>query len=409
MLPGSVTAGSVTAGSVTARSVRAVLRAPQQQLSLTFAKMSSGPVLPQGKSGKGWSKGGRTTWKVGEKLWNNAVIHKSSEFLKKYPSKPTVNDEGMSSAAWEGLGSPQTWVHADTLGEALSAGNTELINRVVIGFSEFASVLENQILLIREGGDKKILHPELVKKYIQLHEQFHLDEAAKVLNPHAYPNLQRSEQHLISSVSNVLKFSQEIRKDWSFWSEVFGRASALTVNMSWQLSVAALTSGTAYAGKLTDVPTKVPDKKAALIANPTSGVAMKNFIVAELAAANGIKESASSSGGQSGFRALNFDDDEVFQAPPQEELPATAQLRRVRKVCADLLAMQFPAGKSADTWPGKGKVKKFAQALRTLPDTLNDELAALCALDATLPEEEQQAVVNHVKSLKRKVREYEQA
>ena len=157
------------------------------------------------------------------------------------------------------------------------------------------------------------------------------------------------------------------------------------------------------------MPAAAPTAAPAIARAVSSVAAPAAAPVAELAAANGIKESASSSGGQSGFRALNFDDDEVFQAPPQEELPATAQLRRVRKVCADLLAMQFPAGKSADTWPGKGKVKKFAQALRTLPDTLNDELAALCALDATLPEEEQQAVVNHVKSLKRKVREYEQA
>ena len=53
-------------------------------------------VLPATKA-KGGSKGGRGPWKAGEKLWNNAVVHKSQEFLKKYAGKATVGVDGRHS------------------------------------------------------------------------------------------------------------------------------------------------------------------------------------------------------------------------------------------------------------------------------------------------------------------------
>jgi hypothetical protein len=51
----------------------------------------------KGKGGKG-DIGGRKVWQAGEKLWENALLHRTQGFLKKYCDVPTFGDAGRSSA-----------------------------------------------------------------------------------------------------------------------------------------------------------------------------------------------------------------------------------------------------------------------------------------------------------------------
>ena len=53
--------------------------------------------------------------------------------------------------------------------------------------------------------------------------------AVQMLNSSHYKEIVRTADTVKKSVTDTLNFVQELRKDWPFWSDVFGRATGVTV------------------------------------------------------------------------------------------------------------------------------------------------------------------------------------
>ena len=318
-----------------------------------------------------------------------------------------------SSAAWEAVGQPQVWIHPDTLGEYLSSGNTEMINRPAVGLSEYASVLDNLVLVLEEGLEKKLFHPELVGKFKALHSKYDLGTAAKVLNTVGYPHQARAESDVSRAVTNVLKFGQDLRQEWTVWADFFGRCTAMTVGFSWSLTMAALTNGSVFAAKLKDVPVKSAVAKSDFLANPLDGRKLKTFLIAEVLDLNGLRAtSPATSSAAPVFQAMSFDsedDDEAGSVVTAAD-PAALQKGAVQKSVQKLLSLKFPVGVTSDVWPAESSVKSFEKLLASLPSKVNESLAALANLDAAAAfAVAREPIVAHVKSLKRKLKEYREA
>lgn len=88
-------------------------------------------VLPAAlSSGKGKGKGGgRKVFTAGAALQDLMLLHRKS--VKKYLAVPAIGETGQSSALFEGITAPQSWLSPAALAEKLSAESTELINRRV--------------------------------------------------------------------------------------------------------------------------------------------------------------------------------------------------------------------------------------------------------------------------------------
>ena len=120
-----------------------------------------------GSKGKGGSYGGKEgkgrAFTPGKKLWGNQLLHRSQDFLAKYPAKARVSEAGASSALWEGLQRPQLLVSPEAFASTLAPNNTELINRPGIGLSELAGCLIN-LNEVLEGLAKEILSTKVMEK-----------------------------------------------------------------------------------------------------------------------------------------------------------------------------------------------------------------------------------------------------
>lgn len=320
-------------------------RVPKQDSAMAF-------VLPRAQKGQG-KKGtaaGRKTWAVGEKLWENAVVHKAQGFLRKYPGVPASDDGGASSSArWECLGKPAAWLSPMALAASLDSGNTELINRPGIGFSELASVLHCQDCAIREGVRDEILHPALLAKWDSLWCAHELAAAVKVLNAIGFPDISRSSVEVKTAVSNMLKFAQAVRGDWEAWSSVFAFGTTLTVCNSWLLSVAALTCPGVFAKAVVDVPMKAaPGTKAALLADPSNGQKLRNLLIDEISAQHNVKALLHNAAVPVPvpLPELNFDSSQ--EAPEEDHavahVNATPVPDELRNVIATVLGLSLPTG-----------------------------------------------------------------
>lgn len=86
-------------------------------------------VMPETRAGKGGKgKVGRKSFQAGEPLQDLMLLHRKS--VKKYLAVPACNDSGSTSAMFEGISCPQTWVSPALLAEKLSIESTELLNRL---------------------------------------------------------------------------------------------------------------------------------------------------------------------------------------------------------------------------------------------------------------------------------------
>ena len=275
----------------------------------------------------------------------------------------------MTSAGWEALKHPQMWAAPDLLGDVLQASNTELINRPGIGYSEYAGCLENLHTVIQEGVASKIFHPEFGVKIASLFQKYDLINACQTLNSSGYPLAPRSSADMSKAVASVLKFSQQIRMKWDEFSEVFGRACSLVVDLSWALQAGALTNGPLLAPKFADVPMKEEALKKAFMENPFSVAAMKGFLTSEILAQNGLKAEKESAAAKP-FVAMNFDDDLADADAPEDEAvaapaPETDPLLQAAKNSFEaLMALREPHGKSGAAPSQKKLVKVHAELVQ---------------------------------------------
>ena len=124
-----------------------------------------------GKGGKGRVYGAKESKVPGftprKKLWGNQLLHRTQDFLAKYPGKSRVGETGGSSALREGLQRPQLLVSPQAFASALAANNTELINRPGVGLSKQSSCFLNLNEII-EGLAKDILAEKVVQKWRSL-------------------------------------------------------------------------------------------------------------------------------------------------------------------------------------------------------------------------------------------------
>ncbi|CAE7871729.1 unnamed protein product [Symbiodinium microadriaticum] len=195
----------------------------------------------------------------GKKLWGNQVLHRTQDFLSKYPGKSRVGETGGSSALWEGLQKPQMLVSPEAFASGLAADNTELINRPGVGLSELSGCFLNLNEII-EGLAKDILAPKLDQKWRSLWTTHELEWCCQVLNQNDYPDMQRTVENLQYAVR-----------------------SALTVDSSWILAFASLTTSGVFAEKSNEVPLEGEEleaKKAALLEKPGSGKRLVELLTA---------------------------------------------------------------------------------------------------------------------------------
>jgi hypothetical protein len=166
--------------------------------------------LPQRKaSGKGAltnGKGqGRKAWVVGEKLWDNNALHLKS--LSKGLEVPSVDAEGVTSAAVQGLRAPGVWMTPEDLLKHVSAETSELINRPAIGWSMLGAIFETFLINIQEGAKTGLYTAEFVHKFEKDYNDLHVLQAAKIMNSQDYPGLDRSEAQCAESVQAILTFA----------------------------------------------------------------------------------------------------------------------------------------------------------------------------------------------------------
>ena len=111
---------------------------------------------------------------LAKKLYSNQVFHCGQDFLAKYPGKATVAANGNTSAAWEGINKPQNFAHPEAFAAMLEYKNSDLINRAPIGMSELGGVLLNLQLLVHDGLERKVLHPDFAARWEALFTRFNL-------------------------------------------------------------------------------------------------------------------------------------------------------------------------------------------------------------------------------------------
>ncbi|CAJ1412876.1 unnamed protein product, partial [Effrenium voratum] len=353
-------------------------------------------VMPANKAAASGTRG-RKPHVLGEKLWPQAIMHKSSGFLKAYPGKATLKANGETSTMVEALGTPQLLLSPEAWAGALSPQNTELLNRPAIGISECAGCLENFKAVVDEGLAKELLHPKLAEKVNTWWATHRLDEALPLLNTQGYPDLDRSGQNLTRAVANYLKAVQEVRGEWATWARILGAGSCLVVDSVWLLSAAALTGPGALATGVAEVPVKVDGKKAALVADPTNGLAVRDFLTAEVQALHGIRVAARQAA------PLVVDTFQPLQFESEDEAPAAAAPVRPRKVPKAKREALEHAVEGILTM----RVKKTdPTAKQQLKDAMQDYNAAFAAVAAI--SEDKAAELGHPDSVRDKFQKLKQ-
>ena len=105
-----------------------------------------------------------------------------------------------------------------------------------------------------------------------------------------------------------------LREEWGVWSKLVGLGAALTVDSSWILAFASLTTPGIFAGKTTDVPLEgeeLESKKAALLEKPPSGKRFVDLLTACVLQTHGLqaaKKKEKVPANSSTFVALSFTD-----------------------------------------------------------------------------------------------------
>ena len=131
------------------------------------------------------------------------------------------------------------------------------------------------------------MHKKVGEKWAIMWDKFDLGRVCLQLNAGDFPQEVRDPITMSKAVENFLKFSTEVRKEWGFFSELFCRSSALFVDCAWVLQIATLSHPGHVAQIIKDHET-LTDKKE-LLSSPTSARRLRDFLVAEVMAGNGLR------------------------------------------------------------------------------------------------------------------------
>ena len=347
------------------------------------------PVLPKAKAATG-VKGGRKEWQQGDKLWNNMIMHGTPNFLLKYLGVPTFNDDGDSSAVFQGLGEAQIWANPDSLVQRLTFKSTELINRPATGLSELAGCIEctNQVFVERPSAFGNI--------WKSLYAKYELDNWVKILNSYAYPKVSRTPEDLAKAVQQFLKFLGELRAShYEALAQEMAASATKTVGLAWALEAASLTIPGTWAERLSSIKTGNEKAQKLMSENPHSGSNLRNFLAEEvkhLANARGTSSAAAAPASAAAPLMVFSDDEETPPAPP------CASGVSFKKLVEQVMELQFP--KNIQGKPNKAR-RIYEESLdlkSKLPARLEkwrlDEPDAAAAFD-------QSPVKQHLKMLKR--------
>lgn len=148
--------------------------------------------------------------------------------------------------------------------------------------------MENFNQLVADGVHREVLHPNLGVKWTSMWDRFDLGAACKQINHSAYPHELRSAESFSKAVENMLRFSTYVRQEWTWFAEIFCRHATGFVDSSWMLQFGALTHPCFLAQGLKDIETHT--SKSALVAKPTHARTLRDFLVAELLAGNGLRK-----------------------------------------------------------------------------------------------------------------------
>ena len=308
------------------------------------------------------------------------------------------------------MSKPQSFAHPEALAAVLTYKNTELINRAPIGISELGGVLLNLQQLIHDGLEKKVLHPEFAARWQALFTRFNLQEAAETLNSNDYPMVDRSAVKIQQAVKSVLQLGNHIREHWGDFAIVLGVASALTVDTVWLAKLAALTHPGAWAEKLSDVPSAVEDAKQALLANPTRGKGLVDFLTAEIQNLHGVRNAAApvaAGPAASGFVPLAFSDDESVEPADQAQAPAPDPVVAVRASADAILQMEFPTGRG-DAPPSTRKVRRFSELLESNKNDFEAKYNSAGAAGSDMSVVDAREITRQVKRLRREITSHAQ-
>jgi hypothetical protein len=80
----------------------------------------------------------------------------------------------------------------------------------------------------------------------------------------------------------MCKFGTLIREHWKDWTSLLGFMTTGTVDVSWMLTLGALTVPGAWAEKLEPVPMSAASEKQQLMTDKQNGKSLVDFLVAEV-------------------------------------------------------------------------------------------------------------------------------
>ena len=287
---------------------------------------SSAPQLVAGK--QAWKKRGPPNWTVGSKLNESQIFHQN--VLKSYPSPFSVCETGNDSM-FQGFKAKELPLSVDSFIGALKPSNSELFNgkRMNIGWSEAVAAMESMNQLITDGVAREIFHPNVGTKWSALWTRLDLSTACRQLNYVGYPTEVRSPQSFEKSVENLLHFSNAVRQDWGWFSELYCRHGTGYVDCAWILSFGGITHPGFLIKSLEGAETHTD--QTSLKAKPTSARALRDFLVAELLQANGLRKTtvaaAASSSGP--IPDLNFDLSDEEAAVPAAVVAVDLDLLKI--------------------------------------------------------------------------------
>lgn len=95
---------------------------------------------------------------------------------------------------------------------------------------------------------------------------------------------------MAKAVENILRFSTALRQDWALRSEILCRSACAYTDACWILQIASVSRPRKMAEHLRELKTLTP--KTSLLEKPTNAKALRDFVVAERLAGNGVRAAA---------------------------------------------------------------------------------------------------------------------
>ena len=222
-------------------------------------------------------------------------------------------DDGSNNSMYNGIAIPEVFHTPEALASQLETKNCEFYNpkRLHVALSLCAGALQNMDRVLRDGNQREIYHDSLIRKWAVAYDKYGGQNTLAQLNTEHYPSEVRTEESVKAAVQKILLWSNSIRQEWDFWSEIFYRSSCLYVDSYWALTLGTLTETGCYAEKVGCQPVLAHKEYATLMQKPTVIKKLFEFITAEVLAGTDLRKKRGASfqpaGAKKRIKDLNFD------------------------------------------------------------------------------------------------------